>query len=148
MDVGSRIGGDVEVDHVADAIDVQATGGHVGGYEDIQPSLLEPVYRLLATLLRHVATEPRACVAARLQLFGQLYRHDSRAHEDEHTVEGLRFQDSRQGIDLVFFAADHPVVLMDGFGHCRAFLNRDVLSSCFWAMRRMSAGMVAEKSAV
>ena len=66
-----------------------------------------------------------------------------RLHFENEPAEELARQLAARmpaGLDRMFFVsggseatesamkiADHPVVLMDGFGHRRAFLNRDVL---------------------
>ena len=46
-----RVVGDVVVQHVADAVDVEATGRHVGGHEDVDLAVLELLDRALARAL-------------------------------------------------------------------------------------------------
>src|SRR5690606_832560 len=72
----------VVVVDVADAVDVQAARGHVGGDQDLQLALLEPRQQGLALLLRHVAGQHADLVARALQRA----RHalDERLGVDEH----------------------------------------------------------------
>ena len=48
---------DVVVDHVADALNVKATGGDVGGHQDIDAAFLQRLDSAFALLLRDVAVD-------------------------------------------------------------------------------------------
>ena len=69
-DVGVVLARDVEVDHEADALDVEATGGDVGRHQDVEGAVAQTLDELLALLLRHVAGERGGLDA----LAGQLER--------------------------------------------------------------------------
>ena len=49
-----------EVDHVADAVDVNTTTGHVGGYQHADLAFTEALQGLDALVLRHVARQLRS----------------------------------------------------------------------------------------
>jgi hypothetical protein len=57
----------VVVVDVADAVDVQAARGDVGGHQDLQLALLELLQQRLALLLRHVARQHADPVAGALE---------------------------------------------------------------------------------
>ena len=111
--------GNVVVDHMADAVHVQAAGRHVGGDEDVDLLLLQPLDGALAQLLLDVAVERRAGVAAGFQLLGQFGGGVLGAHEDQDRIEGLDLQDAGQRVQLVG-AGDLPVAL-GGRRHGRWF---------------------------
>ncbi len=102
----------VVVQHVADALHVQAARGHVGGHQHVQLAILQLLDGLLALRLLHVAVDGGGGQAARLQLACQFLGRRLGAGEDDHAVERLGFQDSSQRIELVQ-AADEPVALAD-----------------------------------
>jgi hypothetical protein len=81
VDAGLGVVGDIVVDHVTDAVQVQASGGDVRGDQDIQRSLFQPLDHLLPVLLRHVAVERRGRVTPRLQPYRQLNGCDLGARE-------------------------------------------------------------------
>ena len=110
VDVGLGVVGYVEVDDVADAIDVESAGRHIGGDDDVELLVLQSLHRALAQSLAHVPVERRTGEAACLQLLGQLHGGHLGAHEDQHGVEILDLEDAGQRVQLVD-AADLPVVL-------------------------------------
>ena len=126
MDVGLGVMRDIEVDHVADAIDVEATGGDIGGHENVQFALLDLIDGLFPLPLGHLAAEGGTRITACFQLLGQLCRHRACADEDENTIERLRLEDACEGIDLVLPATDHPMVLGDRVGDGRSLFDGDV----------------------
>ncbi len=110
--VGLIIVGDVEVHDVADALHVQATGGHVGGDDDVQGTALELLHGAGADRLVHVTVQGRGGKTPRIELVGQFHRAGLGAHEDDHTVEVFHFENTGQGIQLVG-ALHQPVELLD-----------------------------------
>ena len=103
---------DVVVEHVADALHVQAARGHVGGHQHVELAVLELLDGALALLLLDVAVDRAGGHAARLQLLGQLLGGRLGPGEHDHRVERLGFQDAGQRIELVH-AGDEPVALPD-----------------------------------
>jgi hypothetical protein len=80
--------GNVVVQHVADALDVEAACGDVGGDDDVELAVLQPLHGALALRLRHVAVHRRGGEAARGQLLGQLFGGLLGAGEHDHRLEG------------------------------------------------------------
>ena len=64
--VGLGVVRDVVVDHVADALDVQAAGGDVGGDQDVDLAVLQRLDGALTLLLRDVAVDGGGLEAAGL----------------------------------------------------------------------------------
>jgi hypothetical protein len=73
--IAFRIVRHVVVDHVADALHVQATGGHVGRHQDIDLAVLELLDGALALRLLDVAIDGGGREAARLQLSAPVLRY-------------------------------------------------------------------------
>ena len=97
---------------MADALDVEAARGDVGGDEDVDLAGLERRHGALALRLQDVAIERRGREAARLELLGEFDRRLLGAREHQHRVERLDLEDARQRVELVH-AGDHPVALAD-----------------------------------
>ena len=108
----------VVVDDVADALDVQAAGGHVGSHEDVDLAVFQLLDRALALRLLDVAIDGGSREATCLQLAGQLFRAQLGAGKDDHAVKRFRFQDARQRVELVH-ARHQPVALADVVGRAR-----------------------------
>ncbi len=126
VDVGLGVVGNVVVDDVADALDVQPARGHVGGDQDVDIPALEPIDDFLALLLRHVAVECGGRESARFEPSGEFLGGHARAREHQHRVERLDLQDPGQRVELVH-AADHPVALVDAGRRGGLRADRDVL---------------------
>ena len=124
--VGLRVGGDVVVDDVADALDVEAAGGDVGRDEDVELGVLELADRALAHLLGHVAVDRRRGEAAGPQLLGQRLGLVLRADEDDHPLEVLDLEDAGEGVDLLR-VGDREVALGDVRGGRGPVLDRDLV---------------------
>ncbi len=112
MHVAFGVVRDVVVQHVADALHVQATGGHVGSHQDVQLAFLQHGDGALTLGLLHVAVDGGSGQATGLQLAGQFLGAGLGAGEDDHRVERLDFQDAGQRVQLVH-AAHPPVTLAD-----------------------------------
>ena len=148
VDVGLGIVGDIVVDDVADALDVEPSRGDVGRDQNVDLARFEARHGAFAQRLWNVAVQWRGREAARLELLGEFHGRLFGAREHQHPVEGFRFEDARQRVELVYAAHD-PVALADvGRG---AVLLLIVTSTgerrCFCAMRRIGAASVAENSA-
>ncbi|KAG1318001.1 hypothetical protein G6F63_015416 [Rhizopus arrhizus] len=75
---------DVVVQHVADALHVQATGGHVGGNQDVQLAFLQHGDGALTLGLLHVTVDRGCGQATGLQLAGQFFGAGLGTGEDDH----------------------------------------------------------------
>ena len=126
VDVRLGVVGDVEVDHVADAVDVQAAGGDVGGHEDVQAAVLQLVDGALALVLRDVAVDGGGGEAAGAQLLGELLGLVLGAHEHDHRLELLDLQHAGEGVELVAVRG-HQEALADVVRGARLRLDRDFL---------------------
>ncbi len=93
--------GQVEVVDVADAVDVQAARGHVGGDEDLELAALELRQQALALLLRHVAAEHADEVAAALQRAADALDHRLGVHEHHRAVARAAREQAQQQRDLL-----------------------------------------------
>src|SRR4051812_29434931 len=75
--------GRVEIDHMADRLEVEAASGHVRGDERRGATRAEPLERALALRLAHVAVHGDDVHAAPRELLREPVRPTLRAHEDE-----------------------------------------------------------------
>ena len=116
--IAFRIVRHVIVDDVADALDVQAAGGHVGSHEDVDLAVFQLLDRALALRLLDVAIDGGSREAACLQFAGQLFRTQLGARKDDHAVKRFRFQDAGQSVELVH-ARHQPVTLANVVGRAR-----------------------------
>ena len=119
------VGRDVEVDHVRDALDVEAARGDIRGDEDVELARLQLVDGPLALHLRDVAVDRRRGVAAGAELLGDLLGRALGAGEDDHALEVLDLEDAREGVDLLLVR--HDQVALGGRGRGRGLrLDRDL----------------------
>ena len=92
---------DVVVDHVADALNVKATGRDVGGDQDVDAAFLQRVDSPFALLLRNVTVDGGGLEAAGLQLVSQVLGCHLGAHEGDNAVELFHLEDAGQRVELV-----------------------------------------------
>src|SRR5215211_638813 len=83
MEIGVAIARRIEVDHVADAVDVEAASGHVRGDERVDDPGVEPAQRALALGLGLVAVHGDGLDAACGEALDQAVRAPLRPHEYE-----------------------------------------------------------------
>ena len=90
MHVGLVVGRRIEVDHVGDVVEVEATCGDVGRDEHVVRTAREPAERPLALGLRHAAVQLARAEAFLAQVPREAVGAALRAHEDqrEPTVGG------------------------------------------------------------
>ena len=55
VDVGLVVEGNIEIDDMADTLNIEATGGHIGGHEDIDLAILELFNRPQSVALLDIA---------------------------------------------------------------------------------------------
>src|SRR6478735_6041828 len=99
--VGLGVMRDVVVDDVADPLDVKATGGDVGGHQDVDPAFLQRVNGALALLLRDVAVDGGSLESAGLQLVSQVLGGHLGPHESDDAVEVFHLKDAGQRVQLL-----------------------------------------------
>ena len=107
------VGRDVEVHHVADALDVEAARRDIRGHQDVELARLQLVDGALALHLGDVAVDRRGGVAAGAELLGELLGDVLGADEDDHALEVLDLEDAGEGVDLLR-VRDDQVALRDG----------------------------------
>ena len=83
--------GHIKVDHVADALDIKAAGGHIGGHQNVDLAGLELADDALAQCLRHITVECHGREAASLQFFSKFRGALFGAGKHQHGVEGFDF---------------------------------------------------------
>ena len=110
VDVGLGVVRNVVVDHVGNAVNVQATSSHIGCHQDVQAAVLELINRALTESLRDVAVDGSSGESAGTQLLGELLGLVLGAHEHDHRFEFLDFEDAGQRVQLVA-VADHQEAL-------------------------------------
>ena len=66
---------DVVVDHIIDAGDVDAPGGHVGGHQNAGAPVLEALHHLGALGLLHIAVQPFGHKAVAVEISGDFIHH-------------------------------------------------------------------------
>ncbi len=123
VNVAFGVGGNVVIQHVADAVHVEAARGHIGGHGNVELAILEALDGALALGLGHVTVQCRGGESARLELFGQLGGHRLGTRENDHGVEALGFENARQCLHLV--GAGHVPVALGHVGGS-AGLGRNV----------------------
>ena len=148
VDVGLGVDGDVEVHHVADAVDVEAARRDIGGHQDVELAVLSCVDRPLALGLDDVAADRRGAITAGTELLGERLGLVLRAGEDDHGLEVLDLKDAGERVDLLR-VRHHQVALRDVAEVVRLGLDRDLfrVTQVLARKRRICAGIVAEKSA-
>jgi len=104
VDVVLGHGGEVEVDDVADAVDVDAAGDDVGRDEDAGAAALEAVERLLALRLRAVAVDGGTRDARAVERLGDAVGAMLGAGEDQHALELVILDEREQQVDLLLAA--------------------------------------------
>ena len=125
MDVALGVARDVVIQHVADALHIQAARGDIGGHQYVDLAVLEVLNGFLALRLLHVAVDGRRRQPPGAELHGQFFGGDLGACEYEHRFERLGFQDAGQRVEFVY-AADRPVTMPDVGGGGRARLYGDL----------------------
>ena len=111
--VGLGLAGHVEVDHQADAVHVQASGGDVRGHQHVEGAGAQPLHQALALALRHVTGDRGGLDAPARQLDGDVLGRGLGPYEDDGGLGVGDGQDPGDGADLVT-EGNHRVGLVDG----------------------------------
>ncbi len=115
MDIGFRHVGQLEIDDVADVIDVDAAGGDVGGDQRAQLAGLEGLQGAFALRLVLVAVDGGGFDAAGLKVSGDLVGGALGAREDQRAGQGgLGVHFAEQG--ALAHGFDEDDALFDAFG--------------------------------
>ena len=99
--VGLAIKRRVVVDHQANAIDVESAGGHVGGHEHVDASLLEALDGALTKRLGHITVQHRAGDAFGLQGFSHRHGDGLGAGKDDHPARAVGFKYPQESPQLL-----------------------------------------------
>ncbi len=86
MDIRFGIGRQIVIDDVADAVDIEAASGNVGGYENVQPAVAETGQHSFAGGLRLVAVDGVGFDALLFKLAGDLIGAVLGTGEDQGTM--------------------------------------------------------------
>ena len=86
VDVGLGLTRNVEVDDEGDALNVEASGGHVGRDQHVERAILEALNHALALGLSDIAGNAGSAESAARQLQRHLFDIGARAHEDDGGV--------------------------------------------------------------
>ena len=111
--VGLGLAGHVEVDHQADAVHVQASGGDVRGHQHVEGAGAQPLHQALALALRHVTGDRGGLDAPARQLDSDVLGRGLGPYEDDGGLGVGDRQDPGDGTDLVT-EGNHCVGLVDG----------------------------------
>ncbi len=123
--VDLRAPGEVEVDHVSDVVDVDASGRDVRGHDHAQAAVSEPTQDPLTQGLAQVAVQRVHGEPPPREFFGHLGAALPGAGEDERRAARLRLKDAHQGLELVALGhAQEP--LLDVVDHRAAAAALDL----------------------
>ena len=117
----------VEVDHQVQAVDVQASGRHVGGNQDLHGALLEAVDGQLAVLLILLAMQHEGLELAGHQLAVEAVGLDPGIGEDDRLVVGLIAQQPVDQLFLVVVVVGGDDLLAGAFGELADGVELQVL---------------------
>src|SRR5690606_41234811 len=112
MDVIVGMPGSVEVEDVADALDVEPARGHVGSDEDIDLPALEPIQLGKAIRLVHVAMDFARAKAVPPQALVELAHGGLAVREDDRRLNVVGLQQMTQNLALSA-GRDMDLVLRD-----------------------------------
>ena len=101
VDVGLCIIGNIVVDDVGDALDIQPAGSDVSGDHDIQCATFQSVNNFFTQDLGHIAIEGSGFVAPRFELFSELHRFRLGANKDDHGINVIGIEDTGQCVQLL-----------------------------------------------
>ena len=99
--VAFRVVRDVVVEHVGDALNVEAAGGNVGGNQDVEAAVAKLVDGALTLLLRNVAVNRGGGEAAGTQFLSEFLGLVLGAHEHDHRLELGDLEDAGDRVELV-----------------------------------------------
>ena len=118
MHVGIGVGRHVEVDDVADMVDVEAAGGDVRRDQHVQRAVAETPHDPVAGLLGEAAVEGAGVVATAAQRLGQVVHLAARPREHERGRRILDVEDAAERRQLV--DPPHDVGRLADAGHAVA----------------------------
>lgn len=83
MDIDFGVFGEVIVDHVGDALDIEAARGEIGGDEDFELAFAESFHDFVAFGLIEIAVDFKGVNAVLLEMTGDIADGDLHAAEDD-----------------------------------------------------------------
>ncbi len=111
--VGFAISGEIIVDDVGDAGDVESAGGNIGGYDDVEVAGFELFDDAFALGLSHFSAEGGGAVTVPGEQLSEGFGGAAEADEDDGCVEVFGFEQSQECGFLLVIAGD-DVALADG----------------------------------
>ena len=115
MGVGFGRIGNVEVDHVGDALHIDASGGDIRRDQNVELLLTEALHGPVSLGLGHVALKPDGPVTGSTELLGESARSMLRSSEDNRGMAAVFGQELFQEISLTILANGNEGVF-DCFG--------------------------------
>ena len=116
---------DVVVDDVTDSLDVEAAGGDIRCYQNVELARLELLDRTLTLRLDNVTVDRRRRIATRTQLLGERLRLVLGAGEHDHPLEILDLEDAGERVDLLRIRHHQVALCRVRRGRCLVF-DRDL----------------------
>ncbi|AGW41060.1 two-component system response regulator [Leifsonia xyli subsp. cynodontis DSM 46306] len=101
MDIRFGVDGDVEVDDMADAVDIEPPRRHIRGDQNVELARFQLVDCALPLGLCDVAVDRRRRVATGPEPLRERLRLVLRADEDDHPLEVLDLEDASERVDLL-----------------------------------------------
>lgn len=117
--------GGVVVEHVGNAVNVQPTGGHVRGHQNVDASLTQLIDGPLTLRLSDVTVDRRGVEPAHAQLLGEFLGQLLGPGEHDGGVDRLDLEQPGEGVQLAH-AADGPVALPNVGPRLRGAAHRDL----------------------
>ena len=110
--IGLDVVGKVVINDVRQFLHVDATGGHVGGDEQLQRAFAEVVHHVVAHALRQVAMQGSGVVAVLDEVVGNLLRFELGAAEDD-AVDGWCVVDDAFQHRVAVLGGHHVIDVVD-----------------------------------
>jgi len=107
MDIDFAVIGGIVVDHMTDSLHIESSGRYVGGDDDLDPVVLQTIDDSFPLSLCDFPMECSDSKATFSQVIGQRFAGHLGAHENQHSVGRLRFQQSCQNSGTIFVSDDY-----------------------------------------
>ena len=118
VNIGLIVVRNIKINYMADALNIQTTGRHIGSHDHINLAFFKTVDGALTQRLAQIAIECRRRKATGFQALGNIHSRRLGAHKDNHAVKRFNFQYTGQGIHLLVRLNGHILLFntLNGFG--------------------------------